>query len=94
MKKICYGLLSFLFIGLASCTKEDARSSLEGRIDVRVSTDQSLADAESRTSEEVAPEINDFALAIESADGKVSNSWDSFGKFQPVSVPVGTYLVT
>lgn len=94
MKKICYGLLSFLFIGLASCAKEDARSSLEGRIDVRVSTDQSLADAESRTSEEVAPEINDFALAIESADGKVSNSWDSFGKFQPVSVPVGTYLVT
>lgn len=94
MKKICYGLLSFLFIGLASCTKEDTRSSLEGRIDVRVSTDQSLADAESRTSEEVAPEINDFALAIESADGKVSNSWDSFGKFQPVSVPVGTYLVT
>lgn len=93
MKKICYGLLSFLFIGLASCAKEDARSSLEGRIDVRVSTDQSLADAESRTSEEVAPEINDFALAIESADGKVSNSWDSFGKFQPVSVPVGTYLV-
>lgn len=94
MKKICYGLLSFLFIGLASCAKEDARSSLEGRIDVRVSTDQSLADAESRTSEEVAPEINDFALAIESADGKISNSWDSFGKFQPVSVPVGTYLVT
>ena len=94
MKKICYGLLSFLFIGLASCTKEDTRSSLEGRIDVRVSTDQSLADAESRASEEVAPEINDFALAIESADGKVSNSWDSFGKFQPVSVPVGTYLVT
>lgn len=94
MKKICYGLLSFLFIGLASCAKEDARSSLEGRIDVRVSTDWSLADAESRASEEVAPEINDFALAIESADGKVSNSWDSFGKFQPVSVPVGTYLVT
>lgn len=94
MKKICYGLLSFLFIGLASCTKEDTRSSLEGRIDVRVSTDWSLADAESRASEEVAPEINDFALAIESADGKVSNSWDSFGKFQPVSVPVGTYLVT
>lgn len=94
MKKICYGLLSFLFIGLASCAKEDARSSLEGRIDVRVSTDQSLADAESRASEEVAPEINDFALAIESADGKISNSWDSFGKFQPVSVPVGTYLVT
>lgn len=94
MKKICYGLLSFLFIGLASCTKEDTRSSLEGRIDVRVSTDWSLADAESLASEEVAPEINDFALAIESADGKVSNSWDSFGKFQPVSVPVGTYLVT
>lgn len=94
MKKICYGLLSFLFIGLASCTKEDTRSSLEGRIDVRVSTDWSLADAESRASEEVAPEINDFALAIESADGKVSNSWDSFGKIQPVSVPVGTYLVT
>ena len=94
MKKICYGLLSFLFIGLASCAKEDARSSLEGRIDVRVSTDQSLADAESRASEDVAPEINDFALAIESADGKISNSWDSFGKFQPVSVPVGTYLVT
>lgn len=94
MKKICYGLLSFLFIGLASCTKEDTRSSLEGRIDVRVSTDQSLADAESRASEDVAPEINDFALAIESADGKISNSWDSFGKFQPVSVPVGTYLVT
>lgn len=94
MKKICYGLLSFLFIGLASCTKEDTRSSLEGRIDVRVSTDWSLADAESRASEEVAPEINDFALAIESADGKVSNSWDSFGRFQPVSVPVGTYLVT
>lgn len=94
MKKICYGLLSFLFIELASCAKEDARSSLEGRIDVRVSTDQSLADAESRASEDVAPEINDFALAIESADGKISNSWDSFGKFQPVSVPVGTYLVT
>lgn len=87
-------MLSFLFIGLASCAKEDARSSLEGRIDVRVSTDQSLADAESRASEDVAPEINDFALAIESADGKISNSWDSFGKFQPVSVPVGTYLVT
>lgn len=94
MKKIYYGLLSFLFIGLASCAKEDARSSLEGRIDVRVSTDQSLSDAGSRASEEVVPEINDFALAIESADGKISNSWDSFGKFQPVSVPVGTYLVT
>lgn len=94
MKKIYYGLLSFLFIGLASCAKEDARSSLEGRIDVRVSTDQSLSDAGSRASEDVAPEINDFALAIESADGKISNSWDSFGKFQPVSVPVGTYLVT
>lgn len=96
MKKICYGLLSFLFIGLASCAEDDARSSLEGRIDVRVSTDQSLSEtsSESRASEEVVPEINDFALAIESADGKVSNSWDSFGKFQPVSVPVGTYLVT
>ena len=93
MKKICYGLLSFLFIGLASCAKEDARSSLEGRIDVRVSTDQSLADAESRTSEEVAPEINDFALAIDLLMVR-SLIHGIVWKFQPVSVPVGTYLVT
>lgn len=95
MKKVYYGLLSLLLTGLASCAKEEGQSSFEGRIDVRVNADQSLSDAVSRASgEEVVPDTKDFALTIESADGKVSNSWDSFEKFQPVSVAVGTYNVT
>lgn len=95
MKKVYYGLLSLLLAGLVSCSKDEGSSSFEGRIDVRVNADQSLSEAVSRASgEEVAPDTKDFALTIESADGKVSNSWDSFEKFQPVSVAVGTYNVT
>ena len=52
------------------------------------------AEASRANGDEVSPDVNDFALKIESADGKVSNSWDSFGKFQPVSVEIGTYTVT
>lgn len=95
MKKVYYGLLSLMLAGLVSCSKDEGSSSFEGRIDVRVSADRSLSDAVSRASEEEAvPETKDFALTIESVDGKVSNSWDSFEKFQPVSVAVGTYNVT
>ena len=95
MKKVYYGLLSLMLAGLVSCSKDEGSSSFEGRIDVRVSADQSLSDAVSRASEEEAvPETKDFALTIESADGKVSNSWDNLENFEPVSVSVGTYNVT
>ena len=95
MKKVYYGLLSLLCAGLVSCAKDEAQSSLKGRIDVRVNTDQSLSDEMSRAAEEVTePDLNDFALTIASADGEVSNSWDSFEKFEPVFVEVGTYTVT
>ena len=95
MKKVYYGLLSLLCAGLVSCAKDEAQSSLKGRIDVRVNTDQSLSDEVSRATEEVTePDLNDFALTIASVDGEVSNSWDSFEKFEPVFVEVGTYTVT
>lgn len=95
MKRVYYVWLFLLLAGLASCAKDDARSSLEGRIDVRVNADQSLTDEMSRAAEEESvPDINDFALAIESVDGKVSNSWESFADFSPISVAVGTYTVT
>lgn len=95
MKKVYYGLLSLLCAGLVSCAKDEAQSSLKGRIDVRVNTDQSLSDEMSRAAEEVTePDLNDFALIIASVDGEVSNSWDSFEKFEPVFVEVGTYTVT
>ncbi len=95
MKKVYYGLLSLLCAGLVSCAKDEAQSSLKGRIDVRVNTDQSLSDEVSRAAEEVTePDLNDFALTIASVDGEVSNSWDSFEKFEPVFVEVGTYTVT
>lgn len=95
MKKVYYGLLSLLCAGLVSCAKDEAQSSLKGRIDVRVNTDQSLSDEMSRAAEEVTePDLNDFALTIASVDGEVSNSWDSFEKFEPVFVEVGTYTVT
>lgn len=95
MKRVYYVWLFLLLAGLASCAKDDARSSLEGRIDVRVNADQSLTDEMSRAvEEESVPDINDFALAIESVDGKVSNSWESFADFSPISVAVGTYTVT
>lgn len=95
MKRVYYVWLFLLLTGLASCAKDDARSSLEGRIDVRVNADQSLTDEMSRAAEEESvPDINDFALAIESVDGKVSNSWESFADFSPISVAVGTYTVT
>lgn len=95
MKKVYYGLLSLLCAGLVSCAKDEAQSSLKGRIDVRVNTDQSLSDEMSRAAGEVTePDLNDFALTIASADGEVSNSWDSFEKFEPVFVEVGTYTVT
>ena len=62
---------------------------------MRVNTDQSLSDEVSRATEEVTePDLNDFALTIASVDGEVSNSWDSFEKFEPVFVEVGTYTVT
>lgn len=95
MKRVYYVWLFLLLAGLASCAKDDARSSLEGRIDVRVNADQSLTDEMSRAAEEESvPDINDFALAIESVDGKVSNTWESFADFSPISVVVGTYTVT
>lgn len=95
MKKVYYGLLSLLCAGLVSCAKDEAQSSLKGRIDVRVNTDQSLSDEVSRATEEVTePDLNDFALTIASVNGEVSNSWDSFEKFEPVFVEVGTYTVT
>lgn len=95
MKKVYYGLLSLLCAGLVSCAKDEAQSSLKGRIDVRVNTDQSLSDDVSRAAGEVTePDLKDFALTIASADGEVSNSWDSFEKFEPVFVEVGTYTVT
>lgn len=95
MKKVCYGLLSFFFVGLVSCTKDEPQSSLEGRIDVKVSTDQTLLGEASRSGEEkTIPDINDFGLTIESLDGKVFNSWESFSEFRPVSVAIGTYTVT
>lgn len=95
MKKVYYGLLSLLCAGLVSCAKDEAQSSLKGRMDVRVNTDQSLSDEVSRAAGEVTePDLKDFALTIVSVDGEVSNSWDSFEKFEPVFVEVGTYTVT
>lgn len=95
MKKVYYGLLSFFFVGLVSCTKDEPQSSLEGRIDVKVSTDQTLLGEASKSGEEkTIPDINDFGLTIESLDGKVFNSWESFADFSPISVVVGTYTVT
>lgn len=95
MKKVYYGLLSFFFVGLVSCTKDEPQSSLEGRIDVKVSTDQTLLGEASKSGEEkTIPDINDFGLTIESLDGKVFNSWESFSEFRPVSVAIGTYTVT
>lgn len=95
MKKVYYGLLSLFIAMMSSCAKDESQSSLEGRIDVSVNADKNLsAEASRANGDEVSPDVNDFALKIESADGKVSNSWDSFGKFQPVSVEIGTYTVT
>lgn len=95
MKKVYYGLLSLLCVGLVSCAKDEPQSSFKGRIDVRVNADSSLSEKMSRATEEVtAPDPKDFTLTILSADGKVSNSWDSFEKFEPVFVEVGTYEVT
>ena len=69
MKKVYYGLLSLLCAGLVSCAKDEAQSSLKGRIDVRVNTDQSLSDDVSRAAGEVTePDLKDFALTIASAD--------------------------
>lgn len=95
MKKVYYGLLSLLCVGLVSCAKDEPQSSFKGRIDVRVNADSSLSDKMSRATEEViAPDSKDFALTIESADGEVSNSWDNLENFEPVFVEVGTYTVT
>lgn len=95
MKKIYYGLLSFFFAGLVSCAKDEPQSSLEGRIDVKVSADQTLSGEMSRSGEGASvPDIGDFGLTIESLDGKVFNSWERFSEFRPVSVTVGTYTVT
>lgn len=95
MKKVYYGLLSLAIAMMSSCAKDESQSSLEGRIDVSVNADKNLsAEASRANGDEVSPDVDDFALKIQSADGKVSNSWDSFGKFQPVSVEIGTYTVT
>lgn len=95
MKKVYYGLLSLLCVGLVSCAKDEPQSLFKGRIDVRVNADSSLSDKMSRATEEViAPDSKDFALTIESADGEVSNSWDNLENFEPVFVEVGTYTVT
>ena len=95
MKKVYYGLLSLFIAMMSSCAKDESQSSLEGRIDVSVNADKNLsAEASRANGDEVSPDVDDFALKIESADGKVSNSWDSFGNFQPVSVEIGTYTVT
>lgn len=95
MKKIYYGLLSLVVAVMSSCVKDETQSSLEGRIDVKVNADKKMSADISRSGEEiVSPDVNDFALTIESSDGEVSNSWERFEAFQPVSVEIGTYTVT
>lgn len=95
MKKVYYGLLSLFFAMMSSCAKDESQSSHEGRIDVSVNADKKMSVEASRANEdEFSPDVNDFALRIESADGEVSNSWNRFETFQPVSVEVGTYTVT
>lgn len=95
MKKVYYGLLSLFFAMMSSCVKDESQSSHEGRIDVSVNADKKMSAEASRANEdEFSPDVNDFALRIESADGEVSNSWNRFETFQPVSVEVGTYTVT
>lgn len=80
---------------MSSCVKDESQSSHEGRIDVSVNADKKMSVEASRANEdEFSPDVNDFALRIESADGEVSNSWNRFETFQPVSVEVGTYTVT
>lgn len=95
MKKVYYGLLSLLIAVMSSCSRDESQNSYEGRINVNVNADKSLSAETSRGGEEiVSPNVNDFALKIESVDGDISTSWDSFEKFQPISVEVGTYTVT
>ena len=95
MKKVYYGLLSFVLLMVSSCSKDDSQNSFQGRIDVNINSDKSLSNDASRGGEEIAsPDVSDFALKIESADGEVANSWDRFEKFQPVSVEIGSYNVT
>ena len=95
MRKVYYGLMSLLLAGLISCAKEKTSTSAEGRINVRVSADQSLQGEQSRGAErEATPDLNDFGLSIISEDGEISSSWEHFGDFQPVSVATGTYTVT
>lgn len=95
MKKVYYGLLSFVLLMVSSCSKDDSQNSFQGRIDVNINSDKSLSNDASRGGEEIAsPDVSDFALKIESTDGEVANSWDRFEKFQPVSVEIGSYNVT
>lgn len=95
MKKVYYGLLSFVLLMVSSCSKDDSQNSFQGRIDVNINSDKSLSNDASRGGEEIAsPDVSDFALKIESVDGEVANSWDRFEKFQPVSVEIGSYNVT
>lgn len=95
MKKVYYGLLSFVLLMVSSCSKDDSQNSFKGRIDVNINSDKSLSNDASRGGEEIAsPDVSDFALKIESVDGEVANSWDRFEKFQPVSVEIGSYNVT
>lgn len=95
MKKVYYGLLSFVILMVSSCSKDDSQNSFQGRIDVNINSDKSLSNDASRGGEEIAsPDVSDFALKIESVDGEVANSWDRFEKFQPVSVEIGSYNVT
>ena len=95
MKKVYYGLLSFVLLMVLSCSKDDSQNSFQGRIDVNINSDKSLSNDASRGGEEIAsPDVSDFALKIESVDGEVANSWDRFEKFQPVSVEIGSYNVT
>lgn len=95
MKKVFYGLMSLVIAMMSSCAKDESQSSFEGRINVSVDADGNLSAGASRSNvDEVSPDVNDFALKIESADGGVSNTWNRFETFQPVSVEVGTYTVT
>lgn len=95
MKKNYYVLLPLIVAMMSSCVKDETQSSFEGSINVKVNADKNMSAEISRGGEDIiAPDVNDFALKIESSDGKVSNSWERFEAFKPVSVEIGTYMVT
>ena len=92
MRKKVLGLTLLWALLITACSQEEVQDSLEqGKIRIEVVPDGKLT--QTRATDIAIPDSKEFGVNIVSSTGETIVRVDNLHEFEPVSVPVGIYMV-